>query len=51
MSKYVVAIILSIFVFISYILGILAFASKEARDKRWQEYYKKYENKFKKNDT
>jgi len=41
MTKYALTIVLFIFVILSYILGILAFSSKEARDHKWQEYYKK----------
>ncbi|MFN3813002.1 MAG: hypothetical protein ACK4SM_00055 [Aquificaceae bacterium] len=41
-------LILVIFMFIvvlSYLLGILAFSSKEARDKKWEEFKKEYLNR------
>jgi hypothetical protein len=43
MSKNTILLmLLLIVIFVSYILGVLAFSSPEARKKKWEEFRKEY---------
>jgi len=45
-KNFLILVILLILVAISYLLGVLAYSSKEAREKKWQEYIEKNRHRF-----
>jgi len=45
-KNFLILVILLVLVVISYLLGVLAYSSKEARQKKWEEYIKENRHRF-----